>query len=224
MKTKFSTSMMVANPVTLQTILPLIDRYTDMYHIDIMDGHFVPNLALPTSYIRMLKPFTTKPFDAHLMVTDPNNYIDELIKDGVDTITLHPGTIALDAFRIIDKIKRANVKLGIALSPSVGFETIQYYAHLIDKITIMSVEPGFAGQAMIKETLPKIAEARAYRSANNLDFLIEVDGSNNYNTFEDYVSRGADILVLGSCLFNADQLDKQFEAIKEFVHNVENVD
>jgi D-allulose-6-phosphate 3-epimerase len=195
----------------------IIEKNTDLYHIDIMDGHFVPNLALSFDFIKQLRSHTNKPIDAHLMMSNPGNYVDSLIEIGVDYISFHPATIDKEAFRIINKIKSHNIKVGIALSPSVGLETIKYYKNHIDKITVMTVEPGFAGQSVIKEAIEKIKEVYDFREENNLEFLIEVDGSNNFSTFEDYSKNGTDIFILGSTLFKESDLQYSYNKIKKFV-------
>lgn len=213
----FTTSMMCVDMFKLQEQITTIDKYTDLYHIDIMDGHFVPNLALSFDFVKQLRSKTTKLIDAHLMITDPGNFIDLLISYGVDYISLHPKTIEKDAFRLIKKIKSQGIKVGIVLSPSVGLDVIKYYKDHIDKITIMTVEPGFAGQGVIEEAIGKIKEVYDFRKANNLSFLIEVDGSNNFSTFERYNSNGTDIFVLGSTLFKEQNLEESFKKIKNFI-------
>lgn len=218
---KYTTSMMCANFLNLEKDIEVLDRYTDMYHIDIMDGHFVPNLALSIDFIKVLKKKVTKPIDAHLMVMNPQDYINDLIALGVDYVTLHPTIIEQYAFRLIHKLKDCGVKIGIALSPSTDLQVIKHYIHLIDKLTIMTVEPGFAGQKMIQEVLPKIKEAKEYRELNNCHYLIEIDGSNNKTTFETYKRLGADIFVLGSGLFGHSDLEESFKEIKQFIVRIE---
>ena len=216
----YTTSMMCANLLNLQADIEILEQHTDMYHIDIMDGHFVPNLALSIDFIKHMQKIVTKPIDAHLMVTNPNAYIDELIAIGVNYVTLHPSTITHSVFRIINKLKEKQIKVGMAISPSVNLEVLKHYIHLLDKVTIMTVEPGFAGQKMIKEVLPKIAAAKALRDKNNYQYLIEIDGSNNKTTFEAYKKNGADIFVLGSSLFNTNDLEASFLDIKQFIENI----
>lgn len=213
----FSTSMMCANMFTLQETFKTIDEHTDIYHIDVMDGHFVPNLALSFDFVKQLRAQTKKPIDCHLMMTNPGEFIDGLIDIKVDYISLHPKTIEREVFRIIKKLQTNHIKFGIALSPSDGLETLNYYKDHIDKITVMTVEPGFAGQSVIEEMISKIKEVYAYREQHNLDFLIEIDGSNNYNTFEKYYQNGADVFILGSTLFKERDLDKSFKNIKSHI-------
>jgi D-allulose-6-phosphate 3-epimerase len=216
----FSTSMMCVDYFDLKEQIKVIEKHTDFYHIDIMDGHFVPNLALSFDFIKQLREYTTKPIDAHLMMSNPSEYIDLLIEYKVDYVSLHPKTIEKDVFRIIKKLNENHIKFGIVLSPSMGLEDIRYYKNHIDKITVMTVEPGFAGQKAIPESIDKIKEVFDYREKHQLDFLIEVDGSNNYDTFETYYKNGTDIFILGSTLFKEKDLEQSFLNIKKFIGQI----
>lgn len=216
---KLSTSMMCANPFLLQSQIEVIDMKTDYYHIDIMDGHFVPNLTLSVDYVRYLKTVATKPIDVHLMVNNPGDYIDALIKIGVDCISFHIETTPQSAFRIINKVKQSGVKIGIVISPRYSVEEYKLFLPLIDKVIVMTVEPGFAGQKMIEEVLPKITELKHRRASEGYSYNIEVDGSNNYSTFLRYKEAGADISILGTGLFNAPSLSDEFDKIQEFINN-----
>ncbi len=221
MKKYFSTSMMCVNMFELNEQFKTIEKYTDMYHIDIMDGHFVPNIALSFDFIKQLRVKTEKPLDVHLMIDNPHAYINRLLEYEVDYITLHPNTIEGNVFQLINKIKSHNTKFGIVLSPSNGIEIIKYYEKYIDKLTIMTVEPGFAGQTVIKEMIDKIKEIHQYREKNNLNFLIEVDGSNNDTTFKMYYESGADIFVLGSYLFKSHDLEKKYQEIFNYFEGLD---
>lgn len=214
---KFSTSMMCIDYFNLKDQIKVIEKHTDLYHIDMMDGHFVPNLALSFDFIKQLRAITDKPIDVHLMMDNPSDFVDLLIELDVDYICFHPNTIERDVFRLIKKIKQANIKFGIVLSPSMGLDSIRYYKEHVDKITVMTVEPGFAGQKVIPEAISKIKDVYNYRKDNHLDFLIEVDGSNNYETFGRYFENGTDIFILGSTLFKEDDLEQSFLNIKDFV-------
>ncbi len=214
---KFATSMMCVNMFKLQDQINIIDKNTDFYHIDIMDGHFVPNLALSFDFVKQLRALTDKPIDAHLMMTNPGEYVDLLLEYGADYVSFHPNTIEKNVFKLIKKIKENNAKFGVVLSPSQSLDAIKYYQDHIDKITVMTVEPGFAGQGVIKEAISKIKEVYDYRAHHNLDFLIEVDGSNNFSTFETYYKNGTDIFILGSTLFKEDDLQYSFDKIKKFI-------
>lgn len=216
----FATSMMCVDYFDLANQIKIIEKHTDYYHIDIMDAHFVPNLALSFDFIKQLRNKTSKPIDAHLMMTNPIDYVDLLIEMKVDYISFHPQTIEKNVFQIINKLKANHIKFGIVLSPFADIETIKYYKEHVDKVTVMTVEPGFAGQGVIKEAIGKIKQIKDYRDQFNLNFLIEVDGSNNYSTFTDYYKNGADIFILGSTLFKEKDLDKSYLDIKKFIGNI----
>ena len=209
--------MMCADPFELGKSIATIDKQTDYYHIDIMDGHFVPNLSLSLDYVKFLKHHATKPIDVHLMVTNPADYVDELIEIGVAVISFHLSTVKGSAFRLIQKIKSANIKVGLILNPTESLEEISYLLGRIDRITIMTVEPGYAGQKLIPEVLPKIKDIKALKIKNNYNYDIEIDGSNNFETFETYIDHGAEILILGSCLFKYDDINKGYHEIKSFI-------
>jgi len=215
---KISTSMMCADPFELNKSISIIDKQTDYYHIDIMDGHFVPNLSLSLDYVRNLKKHATKPIDVHLMVTNPSQYVDELIQIGVSVISFHVSTVKGSAFRLIQKIKDANIKVGIIINPTESIIENEFLFKRLDRITIMTVEPGYAGQKMIPEVLPKISELKEIKEKNHYTFEIEIDGSNNFDTFETYIQHGAEIFILGSCLFNYEDLNRGYKDIKSFIH------
>ena len=218
---KFSTSMMCADPFKLENIITIIDLNTDYYHIDIMDGHFVPNLTLSLDYVRALKLHSTKPIDVHLMVSDPQPYIDELIEIGVHCISIHVSTVRENVFRILNKIKQHHINVGLAISPSERIEDHLTLLSRIDKITVMTVEPGFAGQKMIEEVLPKIKQIHDLKKQHGYHYSIEVDGSNNFDTFKKYITYGAEVFILGTCLFGYSDLNQGFQEIRNFVNGSE---
>lgn len=214
---QFSVSMMCANPFRLESQIKVLDEKTDFYHIDVMDGHFVPNLALSLDYVKNLVNVCSKPVDVHLMVTNPADYLDELISYSVHCISFHVETAEQASFRIIRKIKDAGIKVGIVISPRFSVDDYEIFLPIIDKVIIMTVEPGFAGQKMIEEVIPKIEYLKQLRSINGYNYSIEVDGSNNYSTFLKYKKAGIDISILGTGLFNAADLSSEFDKIRSFV-------
>lgn len=216
----YSTSMMCVDYFKLESQFKVIEKNTDFYHIDIMDGHFVPNLALSFDFIKQLKEKTSKPIDVHLMVEKPDMFIDLLVGLNVNSISFHPETVKRNIFSLIKRLKENKIKIGIALSPSDDLEKIKSYLNLIDKITVMTVEPGFAGQKVIRNMIHKINEVRTLRETNKLDFLIEIDGSNNYSTFKEYFDNGADIFILGSTLFKEDDIQRSFDEIKNYIEKL----
>lgn len=204
-KVKFSPSLMCMDLTRFREQVEILNERADMYHIDIMDGHFVPNITLSPFFVEQLRKITQLPLDIHLMVERPSDYIEELAKVGATYISPHAETLNGIAFRVINSIKKLGCKVGIVLNPETSIETIKYYIHLVDKITIMTVDPGFAGQPFIPEMLEKIKELKKIKNENNYKYLIEIDGSCNEKTFKILTDSGAEVLIVGSSgLFNLD--------------------
>ena len=214
---KLATSMMVASPFKLAHQIDTIDHETDLYHVDLMDGHYVPNIAQSIDFVNQLKPFATKNVEVHLMVAEAEKFIDRLPLESIETLIFHRDTIEQPISVLSTLLRQKNVKLGIALSPKDPVALVADDLEWIDQVTVMTVEPGFAGQQMIPEVLPKISELKALKEHSNHSFLIEVDGSNNFETFEAYIQRGADILILGSTLFSYDPISEGYHTIKQFI-------
>ena len=205
-KMKFSPSLMCMDLTKFKEQVDILNERADFYHVDIMDGHFVKNITLSPFFVEQLNKITKLPIDVHLMVEFPGDYIDELAKSGATYICPHAETINKDAFRIINKIKSLGCKAGVVLNPSTPVEWIKYYIHLVDKITIMTVDPGFAGQPFIPEMLEQIKELKKIKEENNYSYLIEIDGSCNERTFKRLTSAGAEVLIVGSSgLFNLEE-------------------
>lgn len=203
MSYKFSPSLMCMNLVDFREQILAMNKKADMYHIDIMDGHYVKNITLSPFFISQVKSITQLPLDAHLMVENPADFIDMIAEAGADYISPHAETINKDAFRIINKIKSLGCKMGIALNPATPLEYIKEYIHLLDKITIMTVDPGYAGQKFIPEMLKKIRQAKEWKEQYGYNYLIEVDGSCNKATFKLLEEAGTEVFIVGSSgLFN----------------------
>ena len=204
-KMMFSPSLMCMDLLSMKEQVEILNERADFYHVDIMDGHFVKNITLSPFFVSNLKRISKLPIDVHLMTEYPDDYIEELAKSGADYICPHAETINKDAFRIINKIKGFGCKAGIVLNPATPIDWIKHYIHLLDKITIMTVDPGFAGQPFIPEMTEKISELKRLKDENNYKYLIEVDGSCNERTFETLTKAGAEVLIVGSSgLFNLD--------------------
>jgi D-allulose-6-phosphate 3-epimerase len=199
--------MMCADLSQLGAQLQILDEEgVDSFHFDIMDGHFVPNLALSPLIVRSLRPLSRKPFNVHLMVENPTLYLPDLYDIGVNCVTVHVETMGSSAFRILANIKTHGSKVGVALNPSTPLNTVEYMLEQVDSVTIMTVDPGFAGQAFIWPMLNKIRALRALREQHGYNFEIEVDGSINAQTFGPVIKAGADVLVVGtSGLFSLDK-------------------
>jgi len=182
-----------------------LNQTVDYYHIDIMDGHYVSNMTLSPWFIEQLKNHTKIPLDVHLMVTNPIAYVEQLLDLGVEVISIHAEFLNGHAFRLSQTIKQHGKKMGVVLNPETPLNLITDYLHLIDIVTVMTVDPGFAGQSFISESLDKVRKLKDYRKENNLIFEIQIDGSCNKNTYHKLIAAGADILILGSSgLFKVD--------------------
>ena len=216
-KMMFSPSLMCMDLLYLKEQVEILNERADFYHVDIMDGHFVKNITLSPFFVSNLKRISKLPIDVHLMTEYPDDYIEELAKSGADYICPHAETINKDAFRIINKIKSFGCKAGIVLNPATSLDWIKYYIHLLDKITVMTVDPGFAGQPFIPEMLDKIRELKELKEKNGYNYLIEVDGSCNERTFDILTEAGAEVLIVGSSgLFNLDSdLPKAWDKMME---------
>ena len=179
----------------------------DMFHIDVMDGNFVPNISFGFPIIEAIRPKTDKIFDCHLMIANPENYVEQFCKIGCDMISFHIEATN-HADRLIQVIKDNGKKAGIVLNPQTSLESIKYLLPKVDYVLIMTVNPGFGGQKFIPEMLEKIEELAKIREEKNYNFLIEVDGGINVETSKACRDKGADILVCGSFLFRASDKEK----------------
>ena len=178
----------------------------DMIHVDVMDGHFVPNLTIGPPVIKALKKQCDLKFDVHLMISPVHKYIESYADAGADIITIHPeATDNLEAS--ILKIRELNKKVGVSLNPESKIDLIINFLDKIDLILIMSVNPGFGGQKFMPEVLEKIRELKKIQNEKNLDFDIEIDGGINFENFEDAIDAGANILVSGTTIFKSNNGD-----------------
>ncbi|MDY3973047.1 ribulose-phosphate 3-epimerase [uncultured Veillonella sp.] len=202
---KIAPSMLSADFTILkEEILDVQTKGADLLHVDIMDGHFVPNLTFGPSMLKTLSQATTLPFDVHLMVTNPEAYVEEVAKLGAQYFTFH-AEAATHMHRLVQQIKSAGMKSGVALNPSTPVAVLEDIAADLDMILIMSVNPGFGGQSFIPHAVNKIKKARAlFDYVKRPDAVVEVDGGINPETAPLVRNAGAQILVAGSAVFNAD--------------------
>jgi ribulose-phosphate 3-epimerase len=172
----------------------------DYIHIDVMDGHFVPNLTIGPSVIKALRPYTKKPFDVHLMIEKPELSIAQYAKSGADIITVHAEAVVhLD--RVLHQIKDLGKKAGVSLVPSTPPDVLDYVMDLVDLVLVMSVNPGFGGQSFIGKSLEKIRELRYMIDDTGREIDLQVDGGVTPDTAELCIEAGADVLVAGSAVF-----------------------
>ena len=180
----------------------LEDAGADMIHVDVMDGHFVPNLTIGPPVIKALKKNSSVPFDVHLMISPVHKYIEAYANAGADIITIHPEATD-DLQKSIDKIKEFKVKVGVSLNPETKVDVIKKNLSQIDLVLIMSVNPGFGGQKFMPEVLNKIKELVKIREKEKLIFDIEIDGGINFDNSKLAIEAGANILVSGTTIFKS---------------------
>ena len=174
----------------------------DMIHVDVMDGHFVPNLTIGPPVIKALKKDSSIPFDVHLMISPVHKYIEAYANAGADIITIHPETTD-NLLESIDRIKEFKKKVGVSLNPETKVDIIKKFLSQIDLILIMSVNPGFGGQKFMPEVLDKIKELANIREKEKLTFDIEIDGGINFDNSKLAIEAGANILVSGTTIFKS---------------------
>tara|TARA_A100000164_G_scaffold363119_1_gene379802 strand:- start:3039 stop:3698 length:660 start_codon:yes stop_codon:yes gene_type:complete len=206
-KIKVSPSILSADFSQLgKEIKRLEEGGADFIHVDVMDGHFVPNLTIGPPVIKALKKNCSIKFDVHLMISPVHKYIEAYSDAGADIITIHPEATE-DLLESILKIKKLKRKVGVSLNPKTEVSIIKDYLDQIDLVLIMSVNPGFGGQKFMPEVLDKIKELKNIQKKHNLDFDIEIDGGINFENSKTAIEAGANILVSGTTIFKSNNGD-----------------
>ena len=215
-KIKISPSILSADFSQLGSeIKRLEDGGADMIHVDVMDGHFVPNLTIGPPIIKALRKYTKLPFDVHLMISPVHKYIQDYSDAGANIITIHPE--ATDNLKdSINLIKKLNKRVGVSLNPETKIDLITNYLNEIDLVLIMSVNPGFGGQKFMPKVLDKIKKLRKIEKEKNLNFDIEIDGGINFDNNKLAIEAGANILVSGTTIFknNNGNIKKNIDLLK----------
>ncbi len=185
----------------------------DMIHFDVMDGHFVPNISYGVPVLKSIKKYSRLPMDVHLMISEPNKYLSAFADAGADIITFHAEALS-DPGETIDRIHELGLKAGISVKPNTSVDWIYKYLNKLDMVLIMTVEPGFGGQGFIFDTLEKIKELRKTADSMGIDLDIEVDGGINAETAPLVTEAGANVLVSGSYLFKAEDMQRNVEILR----------
>lgn len=175
----------------------------DWMHLDVMDGHFVPNITFGAPVIKTVRKYTNKPFDVHLMISDPLKYADDFADAGADIITFHVECDS-DIDKTINKIRDRGVKPGLVIKPNTPASAVFPYLDKIDLVLVMTVEPGFGGQSFMADMLPKVKEIKDECKRRGIDMLIEADGGIGEATIEQAANAGIDVCVAGTAVFKAD--------------------
>ena len=204
---KISPSILSCNFGKLgEEIVSLEKAGADLIHIDVMDGHFVPNITIGPEVIKKIRPLTKIPFDVHLMISPVDNFIEDFANAGSDIITIHPEATK-NLKKSIELIKKFDKKVGISLNPNSEISLVEPYLNDIDLILVMSVNPGFAGQKFKPEVLKKLEKIKKIIVSKNLKIDLEIDGGINFQNSIDAKNAGANILVSGSTIFNENNGD-----------------
>ncbi len=192
----------------------------DWIHVDVMDGHFVPNLTIGAPVVKCLKGVTKLPLDVHLMITDPDRYLSDFVEAGADYITVHEEACN-HLQRTLAQIRSLGKKAGVALNPATSEDSLKYVLQDLDLVLVMSVNPGFGGQKFIAEVLPKIANLRKmFDQAGRPEVVISVDGGINADTAQQVVSQGANAVVAGKFVYGAPDLGQAIKDLKAAGKNV----
>ena len=186
----------------------------DYIHIDVMDGHFVPNITVGPMIVRAARKATNLPLDVHLMIENPERYIDDFVKAGSDLITIHAETVT-HLHRLLGVIRDAGVKAGVSLNPATPLSSIEYVLDNLDMVVLMTVNPGFGGQSFIPEVLPKIEELKKIIDQKGMEVDIEVDGGINVKNIGQVAQAGANVFVAGNAIFGSQDYAETISLMRE---------
>ncbi|WP_035586860.1 ribulose-phosphate 3-epimerase [Hippea jasoniae] len=208
-------SLLSANFLRLEDELKALEEAkADMLHLDIMDGHFVPNLTFGPFIVKQIRRATRLPLDVHLMIEDAEKWVDEYIYAGADFLCVHyEAVVHLD--RVLRQIKQKGVKNCVSINPSTSPSQLEFVLELVDMVLVMSVNPGFGGQSFIEYSLKKVEWLNSFREKHGLDFLIEVDGGVNVDNIGRLSRAGADVFVAGSAIFNQNDYASVIKKFRE---------
>ncbi|MFQ6174231.1 ribulose-phosphate 3-epimerase [Streptococcus anginosus] len=215
---KIAPSILSADYANFESELKKLEATGAEYvHIDIMDGHFVPNISFGAGVVASMRPHSRLVFDCHLMVSNPEHHIEDFARAGADIISIHAEATP-HIHGALQKIRAAGVKASVVINPGTPVEAVKIVLNLVDQVLVMTVNPGFGGQAFLPETMDKVRELVILREVNQLDFDIEVDGGIDDETIRIAKEAGANVFVAGSYVFKGD-VDRQVQTLKEALHD-----
>ena len=215
---KIAPSILSADYANFESELKKLEATGAEYiHIDIMDGHFVPNISFGAGVVASMRPHSRLVFDCHLMVSNPEHHIEEFARAGADIISIHAEATP-HIHGALQKIRTAGVKASVVINPGTPVEVVKNVLNLVDQVLVMTVNPGFGGQAFLPETMDKVRELVVLREVNQLDFDIEVDGGIDDETIGIAKEAGANVFVAGSYVFKGD-VAHQVQTLKEALHD-----
>lgn len=215
---KIAPSILSADYANFESELKKLEATGAEYaHIDIMDGHFVPNISFGAGVVASMRPHSRLVFDCHLMVSNPEHHIEDFARAGADIISIHAEATP-HIHGALQKIRAASVKASVVINPGTPVEAVKNVLNLVDQVLVMTVNPGFGGQAFLPETMDKVRELVVLREVNQLDFDIEVDGGIDDETIGIAKEAGANVFVAGSYVFKGD-VAHQVQTLKEALHD-----
>ena len=215
---KIAPSILSADYANFESELKKLEATGAEYaHIDIMDGHFVPNISFGAGVVASMRPHSRLVFDCHLMVSNPEHHIEDFARAGADIISIHAEATP-HIHGALQKIRAAGVKASVVINPGTPVEAVKIVLNLVDQVLVMTVNPGFGGQAFLPETMDKVRELVVLREVNQLDFDIEVDGGIDDETIGIAKEAGANVFVAGSYVFKGD-VAHQVQTLKEALHD-----